>query len=158
MSVTIEGVEVRIDRGMHDKRKTVIVVQVMSRKQKGLFARHEVDPAEAGNVATTLRRIETSAGAAAEYLGEKYGDNIDPDNAARNAVKAFEEECRLLTALTQKAEKKIKRLEQSGSMLSAEEKQAVDFFKHIIKSGGQLLHGEAKYLNRLINKLHGRQL
>lgn len=40
--------------------------------------------------ADAKRILVAAAGACAEYLGEQYGDNIDPTECAKAAVRAFD--------------------------------------------------------------------
>jgi hypothetical protein len=118
MSVTIGRTTVRFDRKEEDPRQYVITVQVLSEKRKGLKGDVKVDPLAATSVAQLAGMVEAAGGAAAEYLGENYNDNIDPSQCARDAVKAFGEECRMMAELKKDLPDKVKRLEFYAGMLT----------------------------------------
>ena len=62
--------------------QTEVRVLIRSQKKPGLLAQVET--------VLDKRLITLAAGACAEHLAQKYGDDIDPDRAAMTAERGFE--------------------------------------------------------------------
>jgi hypothetical protein len=157
MSTSIEGTEVRLGRDPDDYRKYVITVAVHSAQRPSLKASVDVDPGKYPSVTALTEFLGISAGGCAEYLG-RYGDNIDPDAACRNAVKAFGEECRLLAELAKDVPAKIKRLEQHKYLLNNEQVEMLRRMRYLVDHSERLLPIEVKWLNDRLAPIHGGQL
>lgn len=157
MTVAVEGVSARLGRDPDDFRRYLVTVQVYSKTKPGLKASSNIDPGKATNQQHLLQLVGTAAAACAEYLGEKYGDNIDPVTASRDALRAFAEEARLTKALALDAPAKVKRLEAMGARLPNQEKELLHKLRWAIDHGGQLTPLEIEWVNRRIAELHVNQ-
>lgn len=158
MTTTINGVSARLGRDPEDFRRYRITVQVYSRVKPGLKASNDIDPGASNGQQHLLQLIGAAGAACAEYLGEKYGDNIDPATASRDAIRAFGEECHLLAAMSKDAPEKVKRLESQAVRLKAEERELLSKFRWSLDHGERLTPLEVEWLNRRIGELHQSQL
>lgn len=158
MSTTINGVTVRLGRDSENLARYVVTVQVASRVRKGLKSTNEIDPGSAGNQQTLLHQLGIAGAACAEYLGEKYGDNIDPAQCARDALKAFGEEARLVAALKADVPAKLKRLERNLGVLKDNQRELVHRCRFAVDKGSALTPEEVAALDAMIGQIHGSQL
>lgn len=158
MTTTIQGVSARLGRDPDDFRRYLVTVQVYSQTKPGLKATNDIDPGKATNHQHLLQLVGTAAAACAEYLGEKYGDNIDPATASRDALRAFGEEAKLLVALAKDAPAKVKRLEAMSARLPNEEQELLHKLRWAIDHGEKLTPLEIEWVNRRIGELHTNQL
>ena len=158
MTTTIQGVSARLGRDPEDFRRYLITVQVYSRTRPGLKATHDIDPGKCSGQQHLLQMIGTAGAACAEYLGEKYGDNIDPVAASRDALRAFGEEARLQAALAKDAPAKVKRLEANVAKLSNENQEQLRRLRYLVNHQEKLLPREVAWLNQRLGELHGGQL
>ena len=158
MTTTIQGVQARLGRNPEDPRKYQVTVLMYSQVRPGLKSSTDIDPGQCASQQHLLQMIGTAGAACAEYLGEKYGDNIDPVVASRDAVRAFGEECRLLAAMSKDAPEKVKRLEAQAVRLKAEERELLSKFRWSLDHGERLTPLEVEWLNRRIGELHQSQL
>ena len=158
MSTTINGVTVRIGRDSENLVRYVVTVQVASRVRKGLKSTNEIDPGAAGNQRTLLHQLGIAGAACAEYLGEKYGDNIDPAQVARDALRAFGEEARLIAAIKEQVPAKLKRLEQNLHVLKENQRELLHRCSYAVKKGSALTPEEVAALDVMIGQIHGSKL
>lgn len=158
MSTTIEGVEVEFGRLESDWRKSSILVYVHSRKKPNVLSRAEIDPMICGTANATCMAISAAAGAGVEFLGKRYGDNLDATVAARLALRAFMEECKLLIEIQKDAPAKLQRLEGNLSLLKENERELLSRIKFFLTRGDKLTPGEIKAMDAMIARLHEAQL
>lgn len=158
MSTTINGITVRLGRDSENLARYVVTVQATSRRKPGLKASHEIDPGEAGDQRGLLHRIGIAGAACAEYLGEKYGDNIDPAAASRDALKAFGEEARLVASLKEQVPDKLKRLERNLGVLKENQRELVMRLRFAFDRGSALTPEEVAAMDVMIGQIHGSQL
>lgn len=160
MSVTINGTTVRLQRDPEDWRKLQVLVRVASVKKPGLCADQTFDPGKAPTMSHFLKALGAAAALCAEYLGERYGDNLDPASCSRDVYAAFREEAKLLASMRQDAAQKIKRLRSSGwgQRAPAEDRAQLDRMKWLMDKGEQLTIAEGELINKWIGQLHGAQL
>ena len=158
MTTTIQGVSARLGRDPEDFRRYLITVQVYSRTRPGLKSSTDIDPGQCASQQHILQMIGTAGAACAEYLGEKYGDNIDPVVASRDAVRAFGEECWLMAELAKDVPAKLKRLEANVAKLSNENQEQLRRLRYLVDHQEQLLPKEVAWLNQRLGELHGGQL
>lgn len=95
MTTVIDGIEVAFEPMEDDYRKTGISVRVHSKKRKHLMAYKQIDPGTLGDSKAVMNIVGVAAGAGAEYLNKRYGDNIDPSTAAKLAIRVLGEESKL---------------------------------------------------------------
>lgn len=158
MSTTINGVTVKMGRLADDWRKHAIIVQVASRVKPGLKAAQEIDPGKAINTQALIEGIGAAAALGAEYLCRKYHDPLDPHTCARDGIKAFGEEVRLIAELAKDMPKKVRRLYESRDRLTAQEGEVVERMRYLIDKGESLTVDEADWVNQKVGQLHGDQL
>lgn len=158
MSTTINGVTARLGRDPEDVRRFRLTIQVYSKKRPGLKASNDIDPGKSSNQQHLLQLVGTAGAACAEYLGKRYGDNIDPAECAKFAIRAFGEECRLMEALKKDAPAKLKRLESMAARLRNEEQDLLSKLRFELNRGGQLTPLEVEWIDRRIGELHSSQL
>lgn len=159
MSVTINGVTVRLQRDPENWRRFQVAVQVVSRKRPGLKAERTMDPGKAQGLSDLTKGIAAAAALNAEYLGDKYGDNIDPSLAIRDALQAFGEECRLLAAQSAGVGDKLKRLSESAWIKGQDrEREAVRRMRWLIDRGERLTGGEIEWINAALAQHHASQI
>lgn len=159
MSTTIEGTSVRLGRDPEDFRRFMITVQVYSRTRPGLKSTNDIDPGKVNGQQHLLQLIGAAGAACAEYLGEKYGENIDPATASQNAIRAFGEECRLQVALSKDAPAKVKRLEQhAAAVLKDHERELLHKLSWSLKHGEKLTPVEVQWVDQCLARVHNNQL
>ena len=158
MTTTIQGVQVRLGRNPEDPRKYRVTVLVYSQKRPGLKSTTDIDPGKCANQQHLLQLIGTAGAACAEYLGKRYGDNIDPAECAKFAIRAFGEECRLVAELAKDAHSKLKRLESNAAKLSNEHQEQLRRLRYLVDHQEKLLPKEVEWLNKRLGELHGGQL
>lgn len=158
MSTTINGVTVRIERNPDDWRKHQVTVQVASRKRPGLKASHSIDPGKCSSVHELGRVVGAAAALAAEHLGKKYKDIMDPSLAIRDGIRALAEEARLMGELARDVPAKLKRLKANQSSLSSLEQEVVGRMIWITDRGEKLTRDEGEWINQKVGALHGAQL
>lgn len=158
MSTTVNGITVRLGRDSENLARYVVTVQASSRTKKGLKASNEIDPGQAGNQKTLLHQVGIAGAACAEYLGENYGDNIDPAAAARDAVRAFGEEARLIASLKAQVPEKLKRLERNLGVLKENQRELLHRCRFAFDRGSALTPEEVRALDTMIGQIHGSQL
>lgn len=158
MTTTIQGVQARLGRNPEDLRKYMVTVLVYSQKRPGLKSSTDIDPGGCANQQHLLQMVGTAGAACAEYLGNRYGDNIDPAGAARDAIRAFGEECRLMAELAKDVPAKLKRLESNMGKLSNEHQEKLRRLRYLVDHQEQLLPKEVAWLNQRLGELHGGQL
>lgn len=158
MATTINGVTVKLGRMESDWRKHAIIVQVASRVKPGLKAAYEIDPGKAPNGHVLIKAVGAAAATAAEYLGKKYKDVVDPSCAVRDAIQAFGEECRLMGELAKGMPEKVKRLMNRLSSFTDKEQDIIKRMQYLMERGEKLTFDEAGFVNDRIAKLHGDQL
>lgn len=158
MTTTIEGVEVAMGRMDTDWRKTAVHVKVASRKKFGLYAHNEIDPEKAGTAKGVIAMVGTAAGACAEYLNGKYGDNIDPTWAVKCGMRAFTEECRMIGELSRTVPKKLERLLGKEYLFKNEEQEFIHRAQWLVDHGSNLTAHEVMAVDTLIARLHQEQL
>lgn len=158
MTTTIQGVQARLGRNPEDPRKYQVTVLVYSQVRPGLKSSTDIDPGQCASQQHLLQMIGTAGAACAEYLGEKYGDNIDPVAASRDALRAFGEECRLMAELAKDVPAKLKRLESNVAKLSNENQEQLRRLRYLVDHQERLLPKEVAWLNQRLGELHGGQL
>lgn len=158
MSTTIEGTQVRLERDPENLRKFRIMVQVYSQKRPGLKATQEIDPGACRNKDHLLQLVGVAGAACAEYLGEKYGDNIDPADCSKNALHAFGEEARLMAALAVDVPAKMRRLESHVARLTNEQQEVLLRLRHLLDKQCRLVPREIRWLDERLGEIHGSQL
>lgn len=160
MSVTINGTTVRLQRDPEDWRKLQVLVRVASVKKPGLCADQTFDPGKSPSTAMFLKALGAAAALCAEYLGERYGDNLDPASCSRDVYAAFREEAKLLAALRVDAAVKAKRLLQSGwgQRAPAEDRAKLERMAWLLNRGENLTAAEGEQINKWIGQLHRAQL
>jgi len=158
MTTTIQGVQARMERDPKDSRKYQVAVLVYSQKRPGLKSSTEIDPGKCTNQHHLLQLIGAAGAACAEYLGEKYGDNIDPSVASRDAIRAFAEECRLLAELARDVPAKLKRLEFNVASLTNENQEQLRRLRYLVDRQEKLLPREVAWLNQRLGEIHGGAL
>ena len=158
MTTAIEGVEVELGRLDADWRKFGIKVKVWSRTRPHLKATNEIDPGEAHSKEHLTALIGAAGGACAEYLGKRYGDNIDPSSAASLALKAFHEECRLQVELGTGAREKVDRLKKNPEILTDPERELISRMEFFLIRGEPLTPKELLALDVMIGRLHSFNL
>lgn len=158
MSTTIEGMTVRLSRDDEDPRKYKIVVQCYSQKLPGLKATNDIDPGRSPNQAHLLNLIGVAGAVCAEYLGKKYGDNIDPVAASQFAIRAFGEECRLLAELSKDVPTKLRRLESNVASLNNQHQEQLHRLRWLVDHNQRLVPAEVRWIHERLGELHGNQL
>lgn len=158
MSVTIEGVQVRLGRDPDDLRRFSVNVAVYSQTKPGAKANSAIDPASAHGKEHLLHLIGISAAACCEWLHEKHDDNVDPAHAANAALHAFAEECRLQTELKKSGPAKLKRLEQHAAKLPDQERELLLKLRWLIDKGQPLTPAEADWIDSRIRQIHKDQI
>lgn len=158
MTTTINGTTTRLGRDPDDFRRYMITVQVYSRARPGLKASHNIDPGKVTGQQHLLQLIGTAGAACAEYLGQKYGDNIDPAAASRDALRAFGEEAKLQVELSKDAPAKVKRLESMRSRLRDWETELLHKLRWAIDHNEKLTPLEVKWLDQRIGEIHAEGL
>ena len=156
--IRIDNVAVEYGRASDDFRQLVVLIRVQSRRKKGLWAQHEVNPAKCGTVPATLAAIQAAAGSAAEYLGEKYGDNIDPDQAAKNAVHAFSEETKLLAESSRQVVHLVARMMAHRSKFTDPVREQVERWDWLLKHGQPITPRDRADMGPVLAALHKAQL
>lgn len=154
MTTTIQDVQARLGRDPEDLRKYRVTIQVCSKKRPGLKSSTDIDPGEAASQHQLIRMVGAAGAACAEYLGERYGDNIDTGEAYRDAVRAFEGECKLVTAVAESAYEKLKRIEAHVARLSDEKRELVQRLRYLVDHYGKLLPREAAWIDQRIQEIH----
>jgi hypothetical protein len=160
MSTAIEGIEVELGRLEGDWRKFGIKVKAHSQTQrdKGLKFIGQIDPAQFMGAQAVANAVGVLAGALAEDLGKKYGDNIDPDSAARNGIKALAEELMLQVSLGKDAPTKVARLMGHRHLLQDAELELLDRINYFIGRGEMLTPFELGAINRWLGRVHANAL
>lgn len=158
MTSTIDGVSVRLGRDPEDFRKYRISVQVYSRVKRGLKSNNDIDPGKVTGKDHLLQLVGAAGAACAEYLGDKYGDNVDPSSASRDAIRAFGEECRLQIALAADAPSKVKRLEKHAAMLKDNERELLHKLSWSLKHGERLTPVEVNWVDQKLGAVHENNL
>jgi len=158
MATVIQGTEVRIERNPTDWRKFQVVVAVHSIKKDKLKATNEIDPKDYPGVEKLIQAVGIAAGACAEYLGQKHGDNIDPSGACKHAIRAFGEECRLIAELGKDVEAKIKRLEHHKYLMTPEQVEQLQHMRYLVDHRERILPSEVQWINERLAPIHGSQL
>lgn len=114
------GLTVEVD---HDpKGRGCFVIYVRSKMRPNLEGRAIVYPE--GDLAGLKRKVSLCAGACAEHVCEKYGDNLDCEAIAASALKLFDEECIFLERNKTIAKALIEEAKKGVNSMIAEE-QAV---------------------------------
>lgn len=158
MATKINDVTVKMGRLEADWRKHAIIVQVHSRMKPGLKAAQELDPGKAINAQELMKGVGAAAVLGAEYLGKKYKDIIDPSTAARDAIRAFGEEARLIGELAKDMPEKIRRLQAEASRFGEQERAVIDRMKFLVGRGEKLTVDEAEWVNNRIADIHSQQM
>lgn len=158
MTTTIQGVQARLGRNPEDPRKYQVTVLVYSKKRTGLKSSTDIDPGQCASQQQLLQLIGTAGAACAEYLGKRYGDNIDPAECAKFAIRAFGEECRLMAELAKDVPAKLKRLESKAALLSNENQEQLRRLRYLVNHQEKLLPKEVAWLNQRLGEIHGGQL
>lgn len=159
MTIMIEGIAVRLGRDPDDFRRFTVTVQAYSKNRPGLKSTTNLDPGKTNGQQHLLQLIGTAAAACAEYLGEKYADDIDPVTASQNAIRAFGEECRLQVELSKDAPAKVKRLEQHASaVLKDHERELLHKLSWSLKHGEKLTPVEVRWVDECLGRIHTNQL
>lgn len=158
MTTSIEGVEVELGRLDADWRKFGIKVKVWSKVKPHLKATNEIDPGEALSRQHLLDLVGVAGGACAEYLGRRYGDNLDSVTVASNALKAFAEECRLQAALSDGVREKVERLKTHKELLTEPERELLERCGFFLARGDALTPKEILALDVMIGRVHSFNL
>ena len=154
MTIRIGAVEVSLGRLSSDQRKFSLNVYVRSVVRPGLQAQNEIDPGKFSNAAAVLQAVGVAAGAGAEYLGVKYGDNIDPSTAVRDAMRATAEEMKLMASLSGSVPEKLRHLNSKKSLLSNRDLESLKWFNHLYESHNGITPAEVLRMNEIIAKIH----
>lgn len=154
MTTTINGITARLGRSAEDFRRYQITVQVNSKKRPGLKSTSDIDPGKANNYHHLLQMVGAAGAACAEYLGEKYGDDVDPTEASRDAIRAFGEECWLLVSLTKDAPTKLKRLESHAAKLRNPDRELLLKLRWAVDRGEILTPQEIAWVDLRIGEIH----
>lgn len=156
MTTALQGVEVEMTRLDRDWRQVGFVVKVhLHRKGKLLKATNEIDPLSFPNAQALSNAIGVAAGACAEYLGKKYGANIDPHEAARLGIKAFTEELLMQNELKKDIPAKLLRIAgHRQTILNAQEMELLERFQHTVQHDLPLTPKEAVVLDIWIARIH----
>lgn len=158
MSTGIRGVEVELGRLSTDWRKFGITVKVWSQRKPGLKATNEIDPATVTTAQAVIQLVGAAGGTCAEYLGERYRDNIDPTEAARLAMRAFVEEMRMVKELATAVPMKLMRLRSHVSEMNNNEQEFLERCKWFIDRNQELTPAEVRALDAMIARLHAGQV
>lgn len=158
MTIQMNGVEVSLGRHSEDWRKTSVVVKVWSVRKPHLKATNEIDPGTVTTAQSLIQLVGTAGGACAEYLGKKYGDNIDPTKAASFAMNAFVEEVKLSKSLGENVPEKLKRLAPQVSRLTNPEQELYERFRWYLARGDALTPKEVSALDKILSRLHSEGL
>lgn len=156
--IQIDGVRVALDRALHDPRKIVLVIEVQNPNKKSVWARNEVDPAQAGSVQATLAQVIASGGAAAEYLGEKYGAHVDPEKCAKLAGKCAAEELKLAAEAGKDVAAVVNRLWSMRHVFGAKERDRIDLWHWEVQRGGTITPADRMEMGEALAALHKAQL
>lgn len=157
MSVTINGVTVKLDRDPEDWRRYRVTIQVKSPTRPGLKGEQYIDPGKAVSTQQLIKGIGAAAAVCAEYLATRYGDHLDPSTCIRDAITAFGEECRLIAELSKDIDKKLDRLWKS-SILSSKERDVLTRMLYLNGKGEKLTRQEGEWVNEKIAQLHSANL
>lgn len=158
MTTTIEGVEIELGRLDTDWRKFGIRVKVLSTKKPGLKSINVIDPSNYGTTQAVINAVGVAAGACAEYLGKKYRDNIDPHKAAKNAIHAFGEECKLQQSLAAGVPAKLARVATHRLLLSDAERELLDRLQWYTSRNEPLTPFEVQALDVWAARIHANSL
>lgn len=156
MTTTIGGVQVSLCRDEENFRKIAITIAVRSTTKKGVLSKTSIDPGKATNHAHLIQLISTAASAGAEYLGEKYGDDLDPASCGSSAIKAFGHECRLIQALQEEASAKVKKLEQNAGYLQDNEKEILFKLSWAIRNSRKITAQDADWVNKVLSRVYSQ--
>ncbi len=156
--IRMNRVEVVLGRLEDDWRKTGITVKVWSQRKSHLKATNEIDPTNSDSPERLIQMVGAAGGACAEYLGKKYGDNIDPSDCARDAMRAFGEECRLQASLAVGAPAKVARLRGQEHRLKNNEQELLIRLNWLLDNHQKLTPKELDAVDSMISRLHASQL
>lgn len=156
--IRLENVEVEMTRGADDWRKLVVTVRVKSARKPGLWGSVEVDPAAAGNAQATIAAVRTAGGAAAEYLGEKHGDNIDLEKAAALAVQAFREEVHLMSEASKGVGPLVARMMTYRARLPDAEREEVERWNWVHQHQQSFTPRDRTNMGKVLARLHRMNL
>lgn len=153
---TVDGVTVKFVIN-EDSGKVCLKVQVKSVKKPGLSSDWETDFTECSSVQHAVQQIQLAGSAGAEYLGTKYGDNIDLEHAGVCALKAFKEECKQRRLLQSDSANKLKFLKEHQNLLTAQDQEILE---RIFFYAGKdlLLPGHIAWMDRAIQTINQRQV
>lgn len=156
--IRLDNVAVEYGRAIQDFRQLVIHVRVLSRVKKGLWADIEVNPATCGTVQATVSAVEAAGGAAAEYLGEKYGDNLDPSTCARLAARAFLEETKLVAEASQGVQPLVARMMTHRHSMSDPYREKVERWDWLLRNNQPITPKDRNEMAPVLAALHRMQL
>jgi len=153
MTVCIDGVEVALGRDEDDPRIMGFYVYVHSLKKPQNQARSWVNPADCGTAKATLAAIIAAAIAGAEYIGNKYGEPVNPTTVARNAREAMEREIRLMAEMSGGVQKVLKTLHEHRARLNNQAQEVVEKARWVVGKGLPLSVNEMVSLQNILGEL-----
>lgn len=156
--IRLGAVQVSFGRSESDWRQLVIRVQVHSKLKKGLLSSVDVNPASLGNVQATIAAVSAAAGAGAEYLGQQYGDNIDPEHCAKLAREAFAAEARLMAESTQGVGVVVARLMANRAHLPEVYREKAERWNWLQTHSQVFTPGDRTEMGQALALLHAKNL
>ena len=132
-----------------DTGKLSVFINLPSRIKKDLNAQQviEIDPKD--NPLSLCQKVELGGGAAAEYLGLKYGDNYDPATVATEAVRAFREELLLMNELKQDLPEKVRILTSKSPALDNAQQNFLGSLRWKLERNLPITQIEAQQVNNI---------
>lgn len=86
-----ELVEVKIEPDPDDTRRALVGIRVRSKMQDHRKRVVQLDPGKFNSAQALMHQIGLSAAACAEFLHDDCGDNIDPGECYKEAIKKADE-------------------------------------------------------------------
>ena len=156
--IQLNGVSVELGRSMDDPRMTVFFVRVRSIRNPKVWSHGEVDPAKCGGAVATLSAVGLSAAAGAEYLNNKYGDNVDTEAALKLALTCCAEEAKLNVEASKGSEAVVARLFQNRHVFPDESRERIELWHWCQENGQQLTVSDRKDMGKALAALHAAGL
>lgn len=132
----------------------LIEVRLKSRMKTGLKAKVDVEIKPDDTVLRLAERVQSAGGAAAEYLGEKHGDNIDPNDAGKWTIWAFREEVLILEELSKPLDEKLVRIRGKWAELSPAERELIDQLSFHVNAGTPVTRNALIQLNDIVRRIY----
>lgn len=158
MATQINNVTVGLERDPDDFRRLVVIVRVTSRKRPEINADNTIDPGATSGRDHLVQLVGAAGGACAEYLGKKYGDNIDPAACARDAIQALGEEARMVAEMKESLPKLLKRLRYHAAAFSDRDRETSQKLQWIASHGGSITPADMSWIRSRIAMIHSGHL